>query len=211
MIRVFRILKMIKISQNFKALQKLKKMVKLNAAIMRMVQGIFTALLFTHIFACIWFLSAKFNEFSEETWVARRGLVNEEPIIHYIYSMYWATQTVTTVGYGDVGAKTDSEIIISLFWMLFGVAFYSFIIGNFTSIIQGNDQVSALLDKKIRRLAMLSLKADIPYDLSKKMKTFIEHNYESLYSMGDEAQLIKMLTPSLRDELLSFIYGKIVF
>lgn len=57
----------------------------------------------------------------------------------------------------------------------------------------------------------MSLKARIPYELSKKIKTFIEQNYESLYSMGDEAQLIKMLTPSLRDELLSFIYGKIVY
>ena len=41
---------------------------------MRMVQGVCTALLFTHIFACIWFLSAKFDEFGEDTWVTRKGL-----------------------------------------------------------------------------------------------------------------------------------------
>lgn len=57
--------------------------------------------------------------------------------------MHWATQTVTTVGYGDIGAVTGPEIVISLCWMLFGVAFYSFIIGNFISIITGNDQMSA--------------------------------------------------------------------
>jgi hypothetical protein len=62
----------------------------------------------------------------------------------------------------------------------------------------------------VRDLAYLSHKADIPFELSKKIKTFIENNYEQLYSQGDEKQMIKMLTPSLRDELLSYIYGKIV-
>ena len=94
--------------------------------------------------------------------------------------------------------------------MLFGVGFYSFIIGNFASIIQGNDQISASVEKRIRNLAHLTKQAQIPYELSRKIKTYIETNYESLYSLGDETQLIKMLPPSLRDELLSFIYGKIV-
>jgi hypothetical protein len=52
--------------------------------------------------------------------------------------MHWATQTVTTVGYGDVGATTEQEILLSFIWMLVGVAFYSFIIGNFSSIITSN-------------------------------------------------------------------------
>mmetsp|Transcript_26543 Transcript_26543/g.40540 ORF Transcript_26543/g.40540 Transcript_26543/m.40540 type:complete len:249 (-) Transcript_26543:2024-2770(-) len=124
--------------------------------------------------------------------------------------MHWATQTITTVGYGDIGAETISEIIISLFWMLFGVCFYSFIIGNFSSIILSNDQIAASIEKKIRNLSTLNKKAKIPFELSRKIKTFIENNYEALYSMNDETQLIKMLTPSLRDELLSFIFGKIV-
>jgi len=88
-------------------------------------------------------MSAKFDDFNPDTWVARKGLENESPGIQYLYSMHWATQTVTTVGYGDTGAVTMTEIIISLVWMLFGVAFYSFIIGNFTSIITGNDHISA--------------------------------------------------------------------
>jgi hypothetical protein len=94
--------------------------------------------------------------------------------------------------------------------MLFGVGFYSFIIGNFSSIISGNDKISATVEKRVRQLAHLTQKAAIPYELSRKIKTYIETNYESLYSQGDETQLIKMLTPALRDELLSFIYGKIV-
>jgi hypothetical protein len=42
---------------------------------------------------------------------------------------------VATVGYGDFGAKTNAELYLSVFWMIFGVGFYSFVIGNLTSII----------------------------------------------------------------------------
>lgn len=96
--------------------------------------------------------------------------------------MYWSTQTVVTVGYGDIPAFTSSEIIISLFWMVFGVGFYSFIIGNFSSIIQSNIQIQASIQSKIKSLAELTKKAQIPIELSKKIKKFIENNYEALYN-----------------------------
>lgn len=50
-----------------------------------------TAVLLTHIFACFWFLTAKFNNFSDDTWVARLGLRNHKPSQQYIWAMHWAT------------------------------------------------------------------------------------------------------------------------
>ena len=87
MIRIFRIFKMLKISKNFKGFNKIKKIIKMNAAIMRLVQGVITAVMVTHIFACVWFLSAKIIDFGDClldeddnvygrdcTWVKRLGL-----------------------------------------------------------------------------------------------------------------------------------------
>jgi hypothetical protein len=52
--------------------------------------------------------------------------------------MQWSSQTVITLGYGDIPAKTSAEMSISLFWTVIGVGFYSFVIGNYSSIISGN-------------------------------------------------------------------------
>ena len=43
-----------------------------------------------------------------------------------------------------------------------------------------------------------------------KIKKYIENNFEALSSQDDEANLISQLTPSLRDEVLSIIYGETI-
>ena len=45
-----------------------------NAAILRMFAAIFTGLMLTHVFACLWFLTAKFDNFGPESWITRKGL-----------------------------------------------------------------------------------------------------------------------------------------
>jgi len=90
------------------------------------------------------------------------------------------------VGYGDIPAVTVSEMIICLFWMVFGVGFYSFIIGNYSSIISSNIQIQASIQMKIKSLAELAKKASIPIELSKKIKKFIENNFEAIYNQEDE-------------------------
>jgi voltage-gated potassium channel len=48
--------------------------------------------------------------------------------------MWWALQTVTTVGYGDVSPTHPSGRIIASFVMLYGVAFVTIFIAAITSI-----------------------------------------------------------------------------
>jgi voltage-gated potassium channel len=47
--------------------------------------------------------------------------------------MWWAIQTVTTVGYGDVTPKEPSGRIVATFVMLEGIAFLTIIIAAITS------------------------------------------------------------------------------
>jgi voltage-gated potassium channel Kch len=48
--------------------------------------------------------------------------------------MWWALQTVTTVGYGDVSPTKPSGRIIATFVMLYGVAFVTIFVAAITSI-----------------------------------------------------------------------------
>jgi voltage-gated potassium channel len=48
--------------------------------------------------------------------------------------MWWALQTVTTVGYGDVTPKHTSGRIVGAFVMLYGIAFLTITIAAITSV-----------------------------------------------------------------------------
>ena len=53
----------------------------------------------------------------------------------YLYAFYWASQTLTTVGYGDFGADNSAELIITIVWMALGSAFYAIQVGSLTSVM----------------------------------------------------------------------------
>ena len=52
-----------------------------------------------------------------------------------IVSCYYALTTLSTVGYGDYFPISSLERIVAVVIMLGGVAFFSYIIGNFIEII----------------------------------------------------------------------------
>ena len=57
----------------------------------------------------------------------------------YSISYYFAITSLTTVGYGDVGAFTTSEMLIAILWMIFGVVVYTFIMGTIASVLASMD------------------------------------------------------------------------
>jgi hypothetical protein len=115
-----------------------------------------------HLMGCFWHLAAMLEDNTYETWVGARDLVEEDATYKYWNAFYWSFQTVTTVGYGDFTISTNTEYMLALFWMLIGVNFYSFTIGNITSIIATIDAKAGVLTVKIQTLNDYSIKHNLP-------------------------------------------------
>lgn len=67
-------------------------------------------------------------------------LVDHEEYPNVWRGMWWALQTVTTVGYGDVTPQKVEGRIVAAFIMLEGVAFLSIVIAAITSIFVARAQ-----------------------------------------------------------------------
>ena len=105
-----------------------------------------------HLFACFYYLSAKMYGFTENTWVYQRGDIDQSSFDAYLITMYWACQTLTTVGYGDFGCYNNWEISITIVWMALGVAIYTIVVGSLTSAVVGENNNQNDLQNHIKAL-----------------------------------------------------------
>ena len=145
MIKILRLFKLVRLMKYSRSIKKILQAFKMNQGIKRMITVTITMLFLVHLMGCIFFLVAKFDDLHSDTWVARSDLIYEEPSRQYLLAVNWALQTLTTVGYGEIGAVTGAEQITALIWMIVGVGFYSFTIGNLSSIISDMDIKTAIL------------------------------------------------------------------
>jgi hypothetical protein len=74
-------------------------------------------------------------------------LDKEDQTHKLIISCYYALTTLSTVGYGDYYPISNNERIIAVVIMLGGVAFFSYIMGNFIEIISNYEKKMGVVDK----------------------------------------------------------------
>ena len=71
----------------------------------------------------------------ENTFIWQFGLNDFSPGHEAIVSTYFAFTSLSTVGFGDYYPVSDAERLVGSFVLLFGVAIFSYIMGNFINIL----------------------------------------------------------------------------
>jgi hypothetical protein len=116
-----------------------------NRRVINLVIFLGSVLLLSHYVACGWILLARLSyDDAYDTWLYTFKIVDRSNSEIYLAALYWEMSTLTTVGYGDISANTEAEIQMSIVWMLFGVAFYSYVISILTSSLVSEDAKKAL-------------------------------------------------------------------
>lgn len=110
-------------------------------------------MMFCHIIACMWYLLAKVHPVN--SWVTVNQLDHLPGFDIYIISFYWVAQTIVTVGYGDIKTANPLERVVACLLMLVGVFFYSFTIGNLTSLVANYDNTKKEYLKKVNTLMQI--------------------------------------------------------
>lgn len=139
--------------------------------------GLFWAL---HLMACGWYLCAALHDDVQMTWVARRGvdnngntLLDQPPFEQWLVSMYFVLTVFTTVGFGDISAGTEAEIIYVAFTMLVGAVVHSIIISEVIGIVTSTDEVQKVIDKQVSLIEAFSAHTQLDGETSKQMKSEI--------------------------------------
>ena len=70
----------------------------------------------------------------------------------YCVSLYWMIQTITTVGYGDIGGQNNYERMFCCIIMIIGVISFSFANGSLAAIISQMDAQAGSYNEKLKIL-----------------------------------------------------------
>ncbi|OMJ81572.1 hypothetical protein SteCoe_4003 [Stentor coeruleus] len=205
--RLLRISKIFKLMQQYKnseIMMKLQDFFNIKQSVARLIGVFVTVLICVHIFACMWVFLPKLEDYSPRSWLVRGSFLDEN---QYIISIYWCFVTFSTVGYGDITPGTSAEIIIAIFWMLFGICFYSFIIGSLASILSSLETRETSLMNKLSAIDEFSKEINLSKTLRLKIRYCVKstHDYQS-FNWTEQKDIFFELPKNLRYEIALFMH-----
>jgi voltage-gated potassium channel len=99
-------------------------------------------------------------------------LVDPDTFDNIWLGMWWAIQTVTTVGYGDVVPESTAGKVIASFLMLGGLSLYAVVTGAITSVFVAQAQRQRTGDPVMQKLDQVTAQLEaVKADLARLERT----------------------------------------
>ncbi|XP_077153611.1 voltage-gated inwardly rectifying potassium channel KCNH3 isoform X2 [Ranitomeya variabilis] len=118
----------------------------------------------------------------------------------YITSLYFALSSLTSVGFGNVSANTDTEKIFSICIMLIGALMHALVFGNVTAIIQRLYARRFLYHSRTRDLRDYIRIHGIPKPLKQRMLEYVQTTW-AMNNGIDTNALLRSLPDELRADI----------
>ncbi|CAD8153937.1 unnamed protein product [Paramecium octaurelia] len=126
----------------------------------------------------------------------------------YIHGLYWAIQTVTVIGYGDVPITTSMQYNLTIIWIFVGVGFYSFTIGNLAAILEQQSSTEGF-DEDLEALETLMSQILIPEELSAQLFSYYYYNIEN-NPFWNYKKIIETLPSQLKVYAIAFCQKQLI-
>lgn len=209
--RLYRLLKILRITKIGNAIRSNAMLnhflakIKITAASAKMLNIFILVLFINHIMCCFWYFSARFTDFEPDSWVTRNDLLDADYFTKYVTSYYWGFQTFTTVGYGEIYPVTELERVFAIFYMIFGVVFYSSAIGSLSRLLVNIDKRAIEHRNRMNNFNDFSTKMKLPEFLKQKILRYLEVNYrENMFTWIQPTELLAILPSYIKKELIVF-------
>jgi hypothetical protein len=85
-------------------IKELSDYLRVDSRAMRLINFLIKVIIAVHIAGCVWVYNALVNNCDEDTWVYRIGIDPSDISNLYLFGIYFALATLTTVGFGDISA-----------------------------------------------------------------------------------------------------------
>jgi len=229
-VRVLRLLKLVRLARGSRIFKRWEIRLSINYALLSIAIICIMLLFVCHLFACIWGLQASFDPLG--TWTGQKGycvphgpadgpcpegntcdLEEEWSCVsaadQYLYSLYWAIATVTSIGYGDVVATPLKfvEQLICVCMMLSGSLLFAYLVGSFCGLAANLSPDVVSFRQDLTELNRFLAQNSIPNQLRYRLREYM-HQTVTLRRAHTSNRLLNELAPKLRNEVALTINRK---
>ena len=208
LLKFLRAAKLLKLMRLQQFISRLETEYNIHHGVARMVKVISLVFLVTHVVACFFYLIGLSggNDDEDGGWIYRE-MYHDKPVAsRYVASMYWAFSTLTTVGYGDISARTPQEQAFSMMMMLTGVSWYAIIVSSMSSIMSTFDAQNKAIRDKMLSVNAFVRSAKLPLPLAQRVRSYFEfRSSQRTFLMSDHFNadaLLEELGSALRTDIL---------
>uniref|UniRef100_A0A672K702 Voltage-gated delayed rectifier potassium channel KCNH4 n=1 Tax=Sinocyclocheilus grahami TaxID=75366 RepID=A0A672K702_SINGR len=204
------LLKTVRLLRLLRLLQKLERYSQYSAVVLTLLMSMFALL--AHWMACVWYIigRSEIENNSPGSWDIgwlhelgkRLAVLGGGPSIRssYVTSLYFALSSLTSVGFGNVSANTDSEKIFSICTMLIGALMHAAVFGNVTAIIQRMYSRRSLYHTRTKDLKDFIRVHRLPKALAQRMLECFQTTW-SVNNGIDVSELLKDFPDELRADI----------
>ncbi|XP_038165480.1 cGMP-gated cation channel alpha-1 [Arvicola amphibius] len=154
-----------------------------------------------HWNACVYYSISKAIGFGNDTWVYPD--VNDPEFGRlarkYVYSLYWSTLTLTTIG-ETPPPVLDSEYIFVVVDFLIGVLIFATIVGNIGSMISNMNAARAEFQARVDAIKQYMNFRNVSKDMEKRVIKWFDYLWTNKKTV-DEKEVLKYLPDKLRAEI----------
>ncbi|CAD8086199.1 unnamed protein product [Paramecium sonneborni] len=160
-----------------------------------------------HCYSCLWYFVGYYSQLYSEkgSWLEFYHIENETWQIQYLYSFYFSTVTMFTIGYGDVVPISYLERIVAILYMMICSIQLSYSVSTVGAII---DTISAYGQEKMRKMRKINTymqNRKIEYQLQYQIREYLNYYWESQNQVENDElnEIINQLSENLREKLMN--------
>lgn len=164
----------------------------------RLVPIFLTLPLLVHVVACGWIALGSGS-----------AVLDSGAVDTYIKAVYWSFTTLTTVGYGDIVARTNSQMLFSCMVQVIGVGVFGFILSNVASLLSRSDANREHHMNNLDKVETFMRTHHIPFDLRSRTRAYYHYMWINKKGHQDRS-LLEDLPAKLQAELLFVMNRSII-
>jgi len=210
-LRMFRLLRLLRLLKLQHYIDTAEDKLSINLQVLQIVKMVLGLIYLMHLLGCFWFFTATQSGY-ESTWLSNydggSGLTAPKDV-QYLYSIYWALMTLTTVGYGDITPANNTERLYALASLLIGALVFGYMLSSIGDLIGSLDKGGARLQDRLDEVKEFTRWHKMTPDLATRVRKYYEFYY-SRQSALDEEEMLKIMAPSLHRDVMTHLLSRSV-